>query len=241
MSYAPVSLGGFDERKVMFKRLFIALLVVFGLAACNSGGKKQEPIDPLTSIEGTVEDYGGVAAFLDVMTYASESSLGSGGLKEDGSFSVELDEEIALDRLTIPLGSVLACTGLDSETITARGDVVWRVLVKKAGKVIGGLYQGESAEGLEDVIGNLIEGNEIQEPQTLIIRIYSTKNANVSGTCTPFPGFTVNTNLALKKGWNLVRVRVTIKDRFNYDEYTYNFATIASADDYNWFFIAGDR
>ena len=159
------------------------------LTACGSPAIPAE--DPRT-FSGTVQSYTGGAAELAavVLLEDSETTLGSGSIDANGSFSYELPETVSAEGLQ-PLSSAF-CEGV-SFSNEAQVAPVFSLEVRSGGTLAGFLGQATS-EGV-------VSGFNLTDGAIIVRRIYSDREVTVTGTC----DFSPDTyDLRLRQGWNIV-------------------------------------
>ena len=162
------------------------------LSACGSPSIPAE--DPRT-FSGTVQGYTGGAAGLAavVLLEDSETTLGSGSIEANGSFSYELPETVSAEGLQ-PVSSTF-CEGL-SFSNKAQVPPVFSLEVMSGGTFTGFLGQATSA--------GVISGFDLTDDAIIVRRIYSDREVTVAGTC----DFSPDTyDLRLRQGWNIVLER----------------------------------
>lgn len=169
--------------------LVAALAITVALSACGMSGVSSEAA---RSFSGQVADYGGPAGTLEATDDFTDATLGTGSISADGSFSLELDQDVPETALQ-PLALFLACADATISDPTANVSVLG-VLDVVNGEQTGYLAMADSAVTAQRGSG------------TLVGRLYVDRDVSVRGECTSDgTGLTpdVDISLNLKRGWNV--------------------------------------
>ena len=172
-----------------------AFLIAVTLSACGtsggiSGGSAQ-------TISGQVADYSGPAGTLEALAnYDGAIALGEGEISVSGNFSFELYGDVP-EAVLSPIG--FECEGIIVSNPDAKSVVVSGMSVVTDGGISGNLL-------LSNVVPN---SNSVLDKITA--RYYVDQDVTVQGTCDISNGSdslkqTVNANLNLKRGWNIVSI-----------------------------------
>ena len=170
----------------------IFLLTAGVLSAC---GTPEVTGEEARAISGQVADYGGPAGTLEATDDISETNVGTGSIRADGSFSLELDQDVpeaALQSVTF----LASCADIEisdpQANISALG-----VLDVASGDELGYLILADSAATGQG------------RPGTLVGRFYADRDVSVRGKCVSDGADVfsdVEISLELKRGWNVYTV-----------------------------------
>ena len=170
-------------------RLVAASIVALGLSACGVSGTSGEAA---RTFSGQAKDYGGPAGTLEATDDFTDATLGTGSIRADGSFSLELDQDVPETSLQ-PIALFLACAGATISDPGANVSILG-VLDVVSGEQTGYLALTDSAMTAQRGSGSLVG------------RLYADRDVSVRGECTSDgTGLTpdVDFNLNLKRGWNV--------------------------------------
>ena len=187
------------------------------LSACGSMGTSGEAAGTVT---GQVANYDGPAGALEATDDFGGGSFGAGSIQTDGSFTLELEPTIpqSMLRSTEPLQVCPGISFSDAEAMTSGFN---RIYVEVDGTPAGTLSQTSSSVTDQGAIS------------TIVARTYADRDVSMVGKCESEDSVaSIDMNLDLKGGWNVVTVVETSDSAFpSASSFTY---TMGAASDVDW-------